>query len=123
MSDEVMKALRNKIVASGIQDVYIGDAPSLQLECVALKPTDGYASIYFFGRMELAKPLVEVVIRTKAYQLGQSWYDQVKKALDKTNDEEVGILSCVLTGSPGYLGRDLNGFGEWHMIFDLTLKE
>lgn len=123
MSDEVMKTLRNMLVEAGIENVYIGDTPSLQLECVALRPTDGYSSIYFFGRVELAQPLVEVVIRAKAYQLGQSWYDQVKKALDKSSAESVGILSCVLTGSPGYLGRDLNGFGEWHMIFHLTLKE
>lgn len=123
MTDVVIEALRDKLVAAGIQDVYIGDAPSLQLNCVAIRPVDGYASSLYFGMKSIDEPLLEVIVRNTDYKTGQSTYGVVKNTLDKLVDESVGVLSCLLTGSPGYLGRDVEGFNEWHMIFHVTVKE
>lgn len=123
MTDTVNTTLRNVVVAAGVDSVYIGDAPSLQLNCVALRPVDGYPSSRYFGKGLMSEPLIEVIVRNQDYQTGQEIYNVVKKTLDKFSDESNGILSCFLTGSPGYLGRDTEGFSEWHMIFHVTVKE
>lgn len=123
MTDVVVEALRGKLITAELQDVYIGDAPSLQLNCVALRPVDGYPSSRYFGKGLMSEPLIEVIVRNNDYQVGQEIYNKVNKTLDKFSDESNGILSCFLTGSPGYLGRDTEGFSEWHMIFHVTVKE
>lgn len=123
MTDIVGKTLHARIVAAGVKNVYIGDAPSLQLNCVSLRPVDGYPSSRYFGKGLMSEPLVEVIIRNRYYEAGQGIYNTVKETLDKFSDESSGILSCFLTGSPGYLGRDVEGFSEWHMIFHVTVKE
>lgn len=123
MTDAAIKSLRNSILSTGISKVVIGDLPALQLDCVAIRPVDGYASTYYFGATSLGEPLIEVIVRNKSYEVGQAWYNGIVQKLDQSMDESVGILSCMLTGSPGYLGRDIEGFSEWHILFHVTLKE
>lgn len=123
MTDDAMKSLRNKVIALGIDKVFIGDPPSLELECVSIRPIDGYPSTRYFGDTDCEEPLIEVLVRAKTYSLGQRWYNIVSNGLDRFSDLNVKILSCLLTGSPGYLGADTNGFGEWHMLFHVTLQE
>lgn len=123
MNNKALQALRNKLVDAGLEKVYIGDLPSLQLECVAIRLPDGYASSRYFGTQVLDEPLVEVLVRSKDYATGQNWYMLIADLLDKFVDRENGIVSCLLTGSPGYLGKDTEGFSEWHMLFHVTLKE
>lgn len=101
----------------------IGDLPSRQLNCVSVKPIDGYPSVYYFGMKSSEEPLIEIVVRNADYQVGQTNYEAIKKTLDKYHNDAVGIDSCFLTGSPGYLGADANGFHEWHMIFHITMFE
>lgn len=123
MTEQAIKALKEHILQSGVSPVYIGDLPSLDLECVALKPIDGYANTRYFGATDLDEPLVEVVVRSVSYEVGQQWYNKIKDTLDRYSNRSVGIMSCLLTGSPGYLGKDINNFGEWHMIFHVTLND
>lgn len=123
MTKEAMEKLREEIVSLGITNTVIGDLPSLELDCVAISPRQGYPSTYYFGDMTTGEPLVTVVARNKDYVIGQDWYNKIAKRLDKYANQEVGILSCFLTGSPGYLGRDSTGFNEWNMIFHISLVE
>lgn len=117
----ITEVLQDKLQQSGVSPVYISDAPSLQLECVNIRLPDGYASSYYFGKMEIEEPLVEIVIRSKNYEKGANWYSQIKKILDQWSSPDDGVLSCLLTGSPGYLGRDIRGYNEWHMLFHISI--
>lgn len=123
MTDELMKHLQEKIKALDIDNVVLGDLPSRQLDCVALRPVDGYNSTRYFATKTLTEPLLEVLIRNTDYLQGSVWYNVIAKNLDKYVNKDEGIEGCWLTGSPGYLGADENGFGEWHMIFHLTISE
>lgn len=122
MIGEVSDALLAQARLSSTPAVYFGDLPALDLECAALKIVDGYPSSRYFGATDLGEPLLEVVIRSKSYSNGQQWYSEIKTLLDRFSNEQVGIISCMLTGSPGYLGKDINEFCEWHMIFHVTLS-
>ena len=123
MTKDVMEFLRSKLVTAGVKNVYIGDAPSLQLNCVSIRPVDGYASTLYFCSPSMQEPLLEIIVRNDDYLTGQSEYNLIQKTLDKLVDRDIGILSCLLTGSPGYLGKDVEGFNEWHMIFHITVEE
>lgn len=123
MSRSTAEVLRDVIVTTGIQEVFIGDAPALERECVALRLSDGYESTYYFGKSSIREPLVEIVIRTNLYEKGQQWYTAIRRVLDQYSNQSEGIISCYLTGSPGYLGRDTRGFNEWHMIIHVSRVE
>lgn len=123
MTGKVVEVLRNRIVTAGVNPVYIGEIPLQQKDCIALKVIDGYTDTRYFSATDLAEPLIEILIRAESYEKGQTWYNSVKDALDRYSEPEFGILCCWLTGSPGYLGRDVNNFGEWHMLFHVTVKE
>lgn len=123
MIDKLLQTLRSKLINAGLEKIYIGDLPSLQLDCIAIRTPDGYASSRYFGLQVLNEPLVEVIVRNKDYATGQNWYMLTSDLFDQLVDTQNGILSCVLTGSPGYLGRDTEGFNEWHMLLHVTLKE
>ena len=123
MTDKTLEHLRDVVVAQGISSVVIGDLPSLVIDCVALHPVDGYPSVRYFGQKATNEPLLEVVVRNVLYQVGQDWYNKIQKALDQYINKNYGINSCLLTGSPGFLGADENGFNEWHMLFHVTTFE
>lgn len=123
MTNEMLLHFREVLNAAGLPSVVIGELPTRTTNAVALKPTDGYASVYYFGKASSKEPLLEVQIRNQDYATGQTWSNLVEKTLDKYSNAEVGIDSCILTGSPGYLGADENGFGEWHSIFHVTYFE
>lgn len=119
----ILEHLQEKIKEVVATSVVVGDLPSRVINCVAVRPIDGYSSVYYFGKVSSNEPLVEVIVRNKKYQEGQVAYQKIQQLLDKYSSEEQGIDSCFLTGSPGYLGADENGFNEWHMIFHLTIFE
>lgn len=121
MTEQSIENVRDKLVSLGIDKVVIGDLPSRELNCVAIRPVDGYKSTYYFGMAALAEPLLEVIVRNTDYALGQNYYNLISKNLDKYSATQDGIAACILTGSPGYLGKDETGYNEWHMIFHLTL--
>lgn len=120
MTNDMLLHFRDVLTQAGLPSVVIGELPTRTMNAVSIKPTDGYASTYYFGRTSSSEPLLEVQIRNQDYATGQLWSELVKGALDKYQNQEAGIDSCFLTGSPGYLGADENGFGEWHTLFHVT---
>ena len=118
-----LEHLRDKVLELEVSNVVIGDLPSRQLDCVAVRPVDGYPSVRYFQQTATDEPLIECVVRHKLYQTGQTWYTKIQKALDQYISKEHGINGCLLVGSPGYLGADENGFNEWHMLFHITTFE
>lgn len=122
MTNEALQTLRTAISAAvGATQVYIGDLPELGENCVAFRPVDGYPSTVYLGMPETLEPLVEVIVRDEDYASGTDNCNNSMKALDGFVDETVGILLTKVVGSPGYLGRNTNGFGEWHFIVHITL--
>lgn len=122
MTNESLASLKNAITAA-VEDVqvYIGDLPELDENCMSIRPVDGYPSTVYLGMRETLEPLVEVIVRNTDYASGTDSCSKAMKALDGFTDEAVGILLTKLVGSPGYLGRNTNGFGEWHFIVHVTL--
>ena len=122
MTNEALNALKNTIQGvTGATQVYIGDLPELDENCVAIRPVDGYPSTVYLGMPETLEPLVEVIVRHTEYASGTDICSNAMKALDGFTAEDVGILLTKLVGSPGYLGRNTNGFGEWHFIVHISL--
>lgn len=123
MTEKAMLALQKQITDAGIEHTYIGDLPELQMDCIAIRPVDGYPSTVYLGMPATLEPLVEVITRAQRYEVGQEMYNAALKATHNYANEEAGILQCVVTGSPGYLGRDTEGFGEWHFILHVSLSD
>ena len=122
MTNEALQSLKTAISAAvGATNVYIGDLPELGENCVAFRPVDGYPSTVYLGMPETLEPLVEVIVRDEDYASGTNNSNGAMKALDGFVDETVGILLAKVVGSPGYLGRNTNGFGEWHFIVHISL--
>lgn len=123
MTDKTLRSLKEHLITAGLSDVYIGDLPELKLNCISIRPVDGYVSTRYFGKTDIKEPLLEVLIRNTDYATGTLNYNVATETLDKLSDEAAGILSAFVTGSPGYLGRNANGFGEWHFLVHLSLTE
>ena len=122
MTNDSLTALKTTIQSAiGATPVYIGDLPELDEICVAIRPVDGYPSTVYLGMPETLEPLVEVIVRHTEYASGTDICSNAMKALDGFTAEDVGILLTKLVGSPGYLGRNTNGFGEWHFIVHISL--
>lgn len=123
MTQEIMLDLRQQLLLKGIPTVIIGELVALAPDGVAIRPVDGYPSTRFFGQVALDEPLVEVLLRNKSYVTLSEWAKLSHDALDNYSNSKTGILSSLITGSPGYLGANEKGFHEWHMITHLTLCE
>ena len=122
MTNEALNSLRNVIQgAVGETAVYIGDLPELDIDCLALRPVDGYPSTVYLGMPATLEPLVEVIVRVREYETGTTLSTNAMKAVDNFTDDSVGILLSKVVGSPGYLGRNTNGFGEWHFITHISI--
>lgn len=122
MTNEALSSLQAVIKSAvGQTEVYIGDLPELNTDCVALRPVDGYPSTVYLGMPATLEPLVEVLVRAQAYAVGTDLSTKALKAVDGFVDETAGILMSKVVGSPGYLGRNTNGFGEWHFITHVSL--
>lgn len=121
MTDLAMNAIRDALLDCGVTNVYIGEAPKYDLDCCAIRPTDGLANSMYFGQPWLQEPLLEVIIRNKEYKEGQEQYNIAFDLLSSYMNFDAGIRQCVITGSPGFLGRNASGFGEWHFMAHITL--
>lgn len=117
MNNATLNAFRGALQeVLGATPVYLGDLPELMDVCVALRPTDGYPSTMYFGTPDTLEPLLEVLIRSRDYATGTDVCSVAMRALDGFSDDTVGVVLSRVVGSPGYLGRDVNGFGEWHFV-------
>lgn len=115
--------LASVLTEKGVNSVYIGEPPAVRLNCVALKMSEGFSNARYFGMISLGEPTVEVTIRNDDYATGKAISKTVYESLDKLRSEENGILSCLSSGSVGYLGRDADEFHEWRIIFNLILSK
>lgn len=124
MTNNALMSMQAALQAAvGATQVYIGDLPATDENCVAFRPVDGYPSTVYLGMPATLEPLVEVTIRDAEYASGTTNCNNAMKALDGFVDLAVGIMLTKLVGSPGYLGRNTDGFGEWHFIVHISLTE
>ena len=103
----------------------IGDLPSTPETVVGIMEYDGVGSTEYFGSTSksLFKPIVKIVIRHTAYSSGQTWADEVKNTLHRFHNEDLGIQSILIVGSPTYLGKGELGLHEFQVTFNITVKE
>ena len=103
----------------------IGDLPSTQNIVVGIVEYDGATSTEYFGMESKSsfKPIVKIVIRHESYSKGQAWSEEVKNVLHRYHNEDIGILSCLMVGSPMYLGRNEQKLHEFQVTFNITTKE
>lgn len=107
---------------------FVGDLPSLSDVGCGIVLLEGVSNLeYFaereheFGESTLFKPLLRFVLRTKTYPRGSEWSDAIRECLHRYHDDF--ILSCVLRGSPMYLGRNSEKLHEFQLTFSTIIKE
>ena len=103
----------------------IGDLPSANNVAVGINEYDGATSTEFFGatNSSLFNPIVKIVIRHTSYSEGQAWADEVKNLLHRYRNEDIGILSTLIVGTPMYLGRNEQKLHEFQATFNISIKE
>ena len=103
----------------------IGDLPSTTDIVVGIVEYDGATSTEYFGMesKSLFNPIVKIVIRHNSYPMGQTWSDEVKNVLHRYHNEDIGIQSCLMVGTPMYLGRNEQKLHEFQVTFNITVKE
>ena len=103
----------------------IGDLPSTSDVVLGIVEYDGATSTEFFGATNnsLFNPIVKIVIRHSSYSVGQSWSEEVKETLHRYHNEDIGILSCFMVGTPIYLGRNEQKLYEFQVTFNISIKE
>lgn len=103
----------------------IGDLPSTADVVVGIVEYDGATSTEYFGATNesLFNPIVKIVIRHSSYPTGQKWSDEVKNVLHRYRNEDIGILSILMVGTPMYLGRNEQKLHEFQVTFNITVKE
>ena len=103
----------------------IGDLPSTNNVAIGIIEYDGATSTEYFGatNASLFNPIVKIVIRHTSYPEGQSWADEVKDLLHRYHNEDIGILSILIVGTPMYLGRNEQKLHEFQATFNISIKE
>lgn len=103
----------------------IGDLPSTNDIAVGIIEYDGATSTEFFGAFNCTvfNPIVKIVIRHTSYPEGQAWAEEIKDTLHRFHDEDSGILSILIAGSPIYLGRNEQKLHEFQTTFNISIKE
>ena len=103
----------------------IGDLPSVNETAVGIMEYEGATSNEYFGRAQgsVFHPIVKIVIRHNSYPEGQAWTEAVKDTLHRFHNEDLGILSILMVGTPIYLGRNTQKLHEFQVTFNITTKE
>lgn len=103
----------------------VGDLPSTRDVVVGIVEYDGANSTEYFGEnnRSLFNPIIKVVARHTSYSEGQSWIDEVKEILHRYHNDDIGILSCLMAGTPMYLGRNEQKLHEFQVTFNISVKE
>lgn len=112
----------------------IGDLPSTADVVVGIIEYDGAISTEYFAAPSrsrfssnasdtLFNPIVKIVIRHSSYSVGQEWSGEVQNVLHRYYDKNNGILSCLMVGTPIYLGRNEQKLHEFQVTFNITVKE
>ena len=103
----------------------IGDLPSTSEIAVGIIEYDGATSTEYFGTVDTSvfNPIVKIVIRHQTYEKGREWAETVKNTLHRYYDGSNGILSCLIVGTPVYLGRNEQKLHEFQVTFNISIKE
>lgn len=101
----------------------IGDLPSTADIVVGIMEYDGATSTEYFGRDSKSefKPIVKIVIRHESYSKGQAWSEEVQNVLHRYRNEDIGIQSCLMIGTPMYLGRNEQKLHEFQVTFNISV--
>lgn len=101
----------------------IGDLPSTADVVVGIIEYDGATSTEYFGRDSKSefKPIVKIVIRHASYPTGQAWSEVVQNTLHRYHNEDIGIQSCLMAGTPMYLGRNAQKLHEFQVTFNISV--
>ena len=80
--------------------LFVGDLPSTSNIAVGIIEYDGATSTEFFGatNKSLFNPIVKIVIRHSEYSTGREWSEIIKDTLHRYHNEELGILSILISG-------------------------
>lgn len=111
-----------KGLLSNQSKVFIGDLPSLTEEGVGIVLEAGTENPSYFGDYRsLSSPYIRITIRSREYTSGMNRAESIKQDLDRHTDEH--ILSCIINGSPMYIGRNQQKLHEIQLLFYIILKE
>ena len=112
-----------KLISSKVKlPVYIGEAPSLADECIAVRMLEGSPNANYFGKQpSLYQPFYQTYIRSKSYESGADAAQTIKDVLDGYS--KGGLKSVQLVGSVLYLGRSEQKMHEFQLTFTAILKE
>lgn len=123
MIEQLCEYLWN-LIPSSVKPRFVGDIPSQSDEGVALSLSGTEVITRFFGsNISLIEQMVQCNIRTKKYEKGTKFMQQVRENLDKYCNEEDGILSVILTEGDNYLGVNEEKLHEFQLIFKTIVKE
>jgi hypothetical protein len=105
--------------------LFIGDLPSTSDVAVGIVEYDGATSTEFFGATNnsLFNPIVKIVLRHTEYSIGREWSKIIQDTLHRYHNEDTGILSILMVGSPMYLGRNEQKLHEFQVTFNISIKE
>lgn len=102
--------------------VFVGDMPSVSTEGVAISQYDGNANTEYLGMSTTVfAPIIKVYVRTIDYKEGDSIVQQIKGTLHRRVDDV--MMSCLLVGSPMYLGRGPEKLHEFQLTFNISVEE
>lgn len=123
MIEQLCEYLWN-LIPSSVKPRFVGDIPSQSDEGVALSlyGTDMIAR-YLGTSTTIYSQLVQCNIRTKKYEKGTKFMQQVRENLDEYCNEEDGILSVILTEGDNYLGVNEEKLHEFQLTFKILVKE
>lgn len=112
------------MVPSSVKPRFIGDIPSQSDEGVSLT-VEGSTEItrFFQPSTRIVSQTVICNIRTKKYKSGESFLQQIKKALDNNSDVANGILSITIQTSDDYVGVNEEKLHEFQVIFKILVEE
>lgn len=112
------------MIPSSVKPRFIGDIPSQSDEGVSLT-VEGSTEITRFFRpsTRIVSQTVICNIRTKKYKSGESFLQQIKKALDNNSDVTHGILSITIQTSDDYVGVNEEKLHEFQVIFKILVEE
>lgn len=102
----------------------IGDLPTTNTNYVGILEYDGATSTEYFGPKDTSSiyaPIIKIAIRNTSYSEGQEWAQTVKRILHKYHDDY--LISVLLVGSPMYLGKNVEKFHEFQIVFRTQVKE
>lgn len=115
----ISEKIRNIMPAKMQEMTYIGGLPTNRDDCIALIESGGSPHICF-GRDVISRPLLQLVIRTRTYEVGETLVRINKTALQAYSDADYDM---TLVSEPLYFGQDEQHRHMWQLTFKIIIKE